>query len=124
MHGLLCGWKKRFGTLFHVYDKTMVDICEHFNTFSLEAEFLNIDIETILIILSSDNLNISSELDVFKVAIRLIAGGIMGRKQQLVRLMKCVRFPLMTQVKLLLCNELTSLLEENVEYMQMILGAN
>jgi len=74
------------------------------------------------IILNSDNLNISSELDVFKAAIRLIDDGIMGRKQQLVRLMKCIRFPFTTHVELLLCNELTSLLEENDECMQMILG--
>jgi len=74
------------------------------------------------IILNSDNLNISSELDVFKAAIRLIEDGITGRKQQLVRLTKCVQLSFMKQVELLLCNELTSLLEENDECMQMILG--
>ena len=73
------------------------------------------------IILNSDNVNISSELGVFKAAIRLIEDGIMCRKQQL-RLTNCVPFPFIAQVKLLLCNELTSLLEENDECMQMILG--
>ena len=67
MHWLLITQEKLFGSL---YDKTMIAICEQFNSFRLEAEFLDNDIETILNILSSDNLNISSELDVFKAAIR------------------------------------------------------
>jgi hypothetical protein len=84
--------QKLFGPL---YDKAMIVACEQFNTFRLEAEFLDIDIETILIILSSDDLNISSELDVFRAAIRWIAHNIMDRKQQLLKLMKCVRFPVL-----------------------------
>ena len=48
----------------------------------------------------------------------------MHRKQQLVRLMKCVRFPFMTQDELFPCIELTSLLKENDECIQMILEAN
>ena len=105
---------KLFGSL---YDKTMIAICEQFNTFRLEAEFLDIDIgiETILIILSSDKLNISSELDFFKAAIMWVGHNIMHRKQHLIRLMKCVRFPFMTQIELFQCNELTSLLKENDE---------
>jgi N-acetylneuraminic acid mutarotase len=113
--------QKLFGPL---YDKAMIVTCEQFNTFRLEAEFLDIDIETILIILSSDDLNISSELDVFRAAIRWIAYNIMDRKQQLLKLMKCVRFPLMTQYELFQCNELTDLLQENKECTQMILEAN
>lgn len=74
-----------------------------------------------VVILYSDNVNISSELCVFKAAIRLIEDGIMCGKQQ-IRLTKCVPFPFITQVELLLCNELLSLLEENDECMQMILG--
>ena len=113
--------QKLFGPL---YDKTMIAACEQFNTFRLEAEFLDIDIEKILIILSSDDLNISSELDVFKAAIRWIAHNIMDRKQQLLKLMKCVRFPLMTHYELFQCNELTNLLQENKECTQMLLEAN
>ena len=112
---------KLFGSL---YDKTMIAICEQFNTFRLEADFLDIDIETILIILNRDKLNISSELDVFKAAIMWVAHNIMHRKQHLIRLMKCVRFPFMTQVELFQCNELTSLLKENDKCIQMILEAN
>jgi N-acetylneuraminic acid mutarotase len=113
--------EKLFGP---IYDKTMIAVCEQFNTFRLEAEFLDIDIETILIILSGDNLNISSELDVFKAAVRWIEHNIMDRKQQLLRLMKCVQFHFMTQFELFQCNEFTKLLQENNECMQMILEAN
>ena len=110
-----------FGPL---YDKMLAAICEQFNTLRLEAEFLDIDIETILVIVISDNLNISSELDVFKAAIRWIEHNIMHRKQQLLKLLKCVRFPFMTPVELFHCYELTSLLLENNDCRQMILEAN
>jgi hypothetical protein len=50
----------------------MFAIGEQLNTLRLEVGFLDIDIETILIILIGDILNISSELDVFKAAIRWI----------------------------------------------------
>ena len=85
---------------------------------------MDIDIETILIILISDILNISSELDVFKAAIRWIEHNITHRKQQLLKLMKCVRFPLMTPCELFHCYELTSLFLENNDCRQMILEAN
>jgi hypothetical protein len=52
----------------------------------------------LVIILNRDKLNISSELDVFKAAIMWVGHNIMHRKQHLIRLMKCVRFPFMTQV--------------------------
>jgi hypothetical protein len=51
-----------------VYDKAIVAVCEQFNAFTMETVFLDIDIETLIFILSSDRLNISSELDVFKAA--------------------------------------------------------
>ena len=106
------------------YDKILAAICEQFNTLRLEAEFLDIDIETILVIVISDNLNISSELDVFKAAIRWIEHNIMHRKQQLLKLMKCVKFPFMTPGELFHCYEVTSLLLENYDCRQMILEAN
>lgn len=107
-----------------VYDKAMVAVCEQFNAFTMETVFLDIDIETIIFILSSDRLNISSELDVFKAVIRWIGYNVIYRKLQLLRLMKCVRFPLMTQGELFQCIKLTDLVKENDECRKMILEAN
>ena len=45
---------------------TVIVVCFQLNTFRLGPVFF--DIETILIVVSSDNLNISSELDVFKAS--------------------------------------------------------
>jgi hypothetical protein len=56
---------------------TVIVVCFQLNTFRLGPVFF--DIETILIVVSSDNLNISSELDVFKASIRWISGNIMHR---------------------------------------------
>lgn len=107
-----------------VYDKAIVAVCEQFNAFTMETVFLDIDIETIIFILSSDMLNISSELDVFKAAIRWIGYNVIYRKQQLLRLMKCVRFPFMTQGELFQCIKLTDLIKENDECRKMLLEAN
>ena len=111
---------KLFGPL---YANTMEAVCGLFNTFTLEDVFLDMDIETILIILNNDNLNISSELVVFKTAIRWITYDIAQRKQHFLRLMKCVRFPFMTQDELFQCNEFTDLLKEDNECMKMFLEA-
>jgi hypothetical protein len=56
---------------------TVIVVCFQLNTFRLGPVFF--DIETILIVVSSDNLNISSELDVFKASIRWISGNVMLR---------------------------------------------
>ena len=75
--------------------------------------------------LSSDNLNISSELDVFKpFAFYMMNCTLVHRKQQLLRLMKYVRLPSMRQVELFRCDEVTSFLTEYDECMQLILEAN
>jgi hypothetical protein len=58
---------------------TVVVVCFHVNTFRPGPVFFDIDIETILIVESSDNLNISSELDVFKASMRWISGNVMHR---------------------------------------------
>ena len=111
---------KLFGPL---YANTMEAVCGLFNTFTLEDVFLDMDIETILIILNNDNLNISSELDVFKAAMRWIAHDIVDRNQHFLKLMKCIRFPFMTQDELFQCNEFTDLLKEDNECMKMFLEA-
>ena len=56
---------------------TVIVVCFHVNTFRLGPVFF--DIETILIVVSSDNLNISSEQDVFKASMRWISGNGMHR---------------------------------------------
>ena len=106
------------------YEQTMVAACEQFNTIKFEAVFLDMDIEVISTILSSDNLNISSELVVFKTAIRWITYDIAQRKQHFLRLMKCVRFPFMTQDELFHCHVLTDLFKEDDGFMKMFLEAN
>ena len=58
---------------------TVIVACFHVNTFRLGPVFFDIDIETLLIVVSSDNSNISSELDVFKASIRWISGNVMYR---------------------------------------------
>ena len=57
----------------------VIVVCFQLNTFRLGPVFFDIDIETILIVVSSDNLNISSELDVFKASIWWSTGNVMHR---------------------------------------------
>ncbi|CAC5382987.1 unnamed protein product [Mytilus coruscus] len=112
--------EKIFGPL---YERVMVAVCDQFNTFRHEGVFLEIDFETLITILSSDNLNISTELDVFEAAIRWIAHNIMNRKQYLIRLMQCVRFAYMTPTELFHCNERTDILKGDSLCKQMLLEA-
>ncbi|VDI67343.1 kelch-like protein 1/4/5 [Mytilus galloprovincialis] len=112
--------EKIFGPL---YERVMVAVCEQFNTFRHEGVFLEIDFETLVTILSSDNLNISTELDVFGAAIRWIAHNIMHRKQYLIRLMHCVRFAFMTPTEIFHCNERTDILKGDNQCKMMLLEA-
>lgn len=113
--------EKIFGTM---YDRAMVAVCEQFNTFRQEEVFLEIEYDPLLMLLSRDNLNIQTEMDVFNAIVRWVCVDPDDRKKHLIALMRCVRFPYMTIEELNQCNEITDLVKENREVAQMLLEAN
>ncbi|CAG7825882.1 unnamed protein product [Allacma fusca] len=65
-------------------------LTEMFDVLYKSRQFLSLDLDDFIVILDSDEVNIQSELDIFHAASR----------QHTVRLMKCVRFGLLTSLQL------------------------
>ncbi|KAL3852338.1 hypothetical protein ACJMK2_015995 [Sinanodonta woodiana] len=85
--------------------------------------FLQLDVDTVCSILSSDLLNISSEQDVFQAAVQWIMYDVADRLKYGLRLMSCVRFSYMTNEELFTCVETTSLMNGHDKFKDMILVA-
>jgi len=69
---------------------------QHFEEVSQSEEYLLLPIEQLVNILSSDELNVKSEEDVFKAAMDWMNYDLAARKCHLQRVFENVRFPLMT----------------------------
>ena len=69
---------------------------QHFEEVSQSEEYLLQTIEQLVNILSSDELNVKSEEDVFKAAMDWISYDLDKRRQYLENVLKHVRFPLMS----------------------------
>lgn len=113
--------KVLFGML---YERAVKAVCDNFITFRHEEVVQELDIETLIVILSSDNLKIDTELEVFRTAVRWMAHDTEERRKDLMRLMQCVRFGNMTQLELAQCNEFTDLLKDSKMCKQILLEAN
>ncbi|XP_071134251.1 uncharacterized protein [Mytilus edulis] len=113
--------KVLFGML---YERAVKAVCDNFITFRHEEVVQELDIETLIVILSSDNLKIDTELEVFRTAVRWMANNTEERRKDLMRLMQCVRFGNMTQLEISQCNEFTDLLKDSKLCKQILLEAN
>lgn len=105
-------------------DSILRFISERFLAISQCESFLDLDAETLCIILSHDGLNTATEADVLRAAMQWIYRGSSQRSQVLERVMKCVRFPLMTQLELFDCINKNCLLRSNERCLDMIHKAN
>ncbi|XP_062584277.1 kelch-like protein 8 [Saccostrea cucullata] len=85
---------------------------------------LELDVGTLCVILTYDELVTSSEMEVFCAGLKWINACPDEREQYLETVMKCVRFPLMPQQDLVQCIDRCSLLTSNENCLNMIYKAN
>ena len=71
---------------------------QHFEEVASNEEFKNLPLDQLIGILSSDELNVSCEEEVYRAAMEWISHDLTNRKSQLATVLKHVRFPLMTPV--------------------------
>ncbi|XP_061184216.1 kelch-like protein 3 [Saccostrea echinata] len=99
-------------------------ISQRFLDISQRRSFLELDIETLRVILSHDELVTSTEMDVFCAGLEWINACPGERSQYLGAIMKCIRFPLMSQQDLVGCIDRCSLLAADEKCLDMIYKAN
>ncbi|XP_062612513.1 kelch-like protein 24 [Saccostrea cucullata] len=99
-------------------------ISRKFLDISICKSFLELDVGTLCVILSYDELVTSSEMDVFSAGLEWINARPNERLQHLETIMKCIRFPLMSQQDLVDCMDRCSLLAANDNCLSMIYKAN
>ncbi|XP_066546874.1 kelch-like protein 17 isoform X1 [Amia ocellicauda] len=72
-------------------------VLQHFVEVSKTEEFMLLPLKQVLDLISSDNLNVPSEEEVYRAVLSWVKHDIDGRRQHVPRLMKCVRLPLLTR---------------------------
>ena len=85
---------------------------------------LELDINTFCQMLSSDDLFVHSEYEVFQIAVRWIAHDIEERLKYTVRIINLIRFHYMTVDELYTCAETTSFMRDYDRFREAILKAN
>ncbi|XP_060075655.1 kelch-like protein 2 [Ylistrum balloti] len=114
----------RVVTCSDLYDVCVSHVSTQFPDVLDHTSFFLLDVNTLCMILSRDDLNITSEIEVFQVALKWIAHDMNDRHRHLSKVMSCVRFPYMTHEELFRCFEVTDLLRECQETRNAILHAN
>lgn len=107
--------------LFRTIFKTVLS---DFRAASMLEPFLNMDIELFCQMLESDDLVVTTEFDVFTVAIRWIVHDLERRVKHTIRIMSLIRFYYMSQLELFMCVETTSLVRGYDKFREMVLIAN
>ncbi|MGH0121154.1 UNVERIFIED_CONTAM: hypothetical protein FKN15_046399 [Acipenser sinensis] len=72
-------------------------VLQHFVEVSKTEEFMLLPLKQVLDLISSDNLNVPSEEEVYRAVLCWVKHDIDSRRQHVPRLMKCVRLPLLTR---------------------------
>ena len=85
---------------------------------------LELDIDTLCQLLSSDDLVVQTEFDVFQLAVRWLVHNIEERVKFSLRIMNLVRFCYMTTEELFTCAETTSLIRGYDKFREAILIVN
>lgn len=96
-------------------------LCKNFMTWRKTKEFLCLDVETVLMILSDDGLNVHSEMDVFLTAVDFLKH--IGA-DCIEKIMGCVRFPLLTGQQLFSCFKICPILRDYHQVIMDITLAN
>ncbi|XP_061180192.1 kelch-like protein 7 [Saccostrea echinata] len=106
-------------------DNIMKVIGKNFLDVKESTSFFNLDIDTLCMILSHDTLTTKSELDVFYSAISWMHHhDFENRIRHLEKLMRCVRFPLMSKKELFRCFKMFPALRNEPKCVEMITMAN
>ncbi|XP_072101394.1 kelch-like protein 17 isoform X4 [Mobula birostris] len=72
-------------------------VLQHFVEVSKTEEFMLLPLKQVLDLISSDNLNVPSEEEVYRAVLSWVKHDVDSRRQHVPRLMKCVRLPLLTR---------------------------
>uniref|UniRef100_A0A8C5SCE6 Kelch like family member 17 n=1 Tax=Laticauda laticaudata TaxID=8630 RepID=A0A8C5SCE6_LATLA len=72
-------------------------VLQHFVDVSKTEEFMLLPLKQVLDLISSDSLNVPSEEEVYRAVLSWVKHDVDSRKQNIPRLMKCVRLPLLSR---------------------------
>ncbi|XP_062566145.1 kelch-like protein 13 isoform X2 [Saccostrea cucullata] len=108
-----------------ISDKIIRNISTNFLKIKECPAFFDLDVETLCLILSDENIMVRSEFEIFSAAISWFHHhDYEKRVQHLETIMRCVRFPLMTNKELFLCFKKFPILRQNQSCVNMITMAN
>ncbi|XP_071084061.1 kelch-like protein 3 [Haliotis cracherodii] len=104
----------------HAYNLVLENFCDVFDV----EQFLNFTLDLVCMLLSDDYLYVHTEMDVFWAGLKWIAFHITERQTHLIKVMKCVRFALMSQSELFQCMEVTDMLRKSASCREMVIAAS
>ncbi|XP_062571378.1 kelch-like protein 1 isoform X4 [Saccostrea cucullata] len=108
-----------------ISDKIIRNISTNFLKIKECPAFFDLDVETLCLILSDENIMVRSEFDIFSAAVSWFQHhDYEKRVQHLETIMRCIRFPLMTNKELFLCLRKFPILRQNQSCVNMITMAN
>ncbi|XP_007430858.1 kelch-like protein 6 [Python bivittatus] len=87
----------------------------HFDLLFEHKDFLHLDLGALICILSSDHLAVTSEMEVFQAAQRWVRAEPTARLPVLKMLLRCIRFPLLTQVEVAQLQAEAEMLDQQLE---------
>ncbi|UYV78101.1 KLHL31 [Cordylochernes scorpioides] len=87
----------------HAWYRAFRVITSRFEDVADSVEFLQLDVEDVCEILRADPLGARSEVSVFLAALRWLHYRFLDRESHTIRVMRCVRFPLMSLDEVLAC---------------------
>lgn len=104
----------------HAYMLVLENFCDVFDV----EQFLKFTLDLVCMLLSDDYLYVHTEMDVFWAGLKWIAFHITERQNHLLKVMKCVRFGLMSQSELFQCFEVTDMLRKSGSCREILLAAS
>lgn len=107
-----------------MYESALKSVIRDFKNVVRNPKFVELRLDTVTQILSSDVLNVENETEVFNAAKAWIQHDIRQREQHMSRVMQCVRFALMKNFELFLILSDTDLLQKNAYCREMLMKAN
>ncbi|XP_067118342.1 kelch repeat and BTB domain-containing protein 8-like [Centruroides vittatus] len=97
------------------YQRAFNIVLQNFDKVSNKREFLNLDVDSLCELLCADKIGTYSEKDVFLCSLKWLNHRFIEREKYTVKVMSCIRFPLMTMEEILSCYN-PPILPEIVEF--------
>lgn len=107
-----------------LYETALKFLIRDFQKAVKKAAFLELRLDVLIKILSSDFLKIDKETEVFDAAHAWIKYDVLKREQHLSRVMECVRFALMDHLELFVLFSGVDLIQKNAYCREMMMKAN